>query len=67
MKGHSIPLITLRNFIFTPDRAHPATTYGYEQPNLVGHARVLKVAAYETNEQVRKRKDKNKAMCRCFE
>ena len=37
-------------------------TYGYKQPNLAGHAQVLKVAAYRTNGQVRKRKDKNKAM-----
>ena len=42
MKAHSIPLITLRDIVFTPDRAHPATTYGYEQPSLVGHAQVLK-------------------------
>ena len=62
MKGHSIPLITLRDFVFTPDQAHLATTYGYEQPSLTGHARVLKVAAYGTNGQVQKRKDKNKAM-----
>ena len=59
---HSIPLITIRDFVFTPDRAHPAMTYGYEQPSLAGYARVLKVAAYGTNGQVRKRKDKNKAM-----
>ena len=59
---HSIPLITLRDFVFTPDRARPAMTYGYEQPSLVRHAQVLKVVAYETNRQVRKRKDKNKAM-----
>ena len=62
MKGHSILLITLCDFVFTPDRAHPATTYGYEQSSLAGHAQVLKVAAYETNGQVQKRKDKNKAM-----
>ena len=62
MKGHSIPLITLRDFIFTPDRAHPAMTYGYEQPRLAGHAQVLKVATYGTNWQVQKRKDQNKAM-----
>jgi len=37
-------------------------TYGYEQPSLVGHARVLKVAAYRMNGQVQKRKDKNKAI-----
>ena len=52
MKGHSIPLITLCDFVFTPDRAHPAMTYGYEQPNLEGHVQVLKVAAYGTNGQV---------------
>jgi hypothetical protein len=45
-KGHSIPLFTLRDFVFTPNRAHPTTTYGYEQPSLAGHARVLQVAAY---------------------
>ena len=37
-------------------------TYGYEQLSLLGHAQVLKVAAYGTNGQVQKRKDKNKAM-----
>ena len=37
-------------------------TYGYEQPSLAGYAQVLKVAVYGTNGQVRKRKDKNKAM-----
>jgi len=42
MKGHSIPLIILHDFDFTPDRAHPTMTYGYEQPNLAGHAQVLK-------------------------
>ena len=52
MKGHSIPLITLRDFAFTPDRAHPATTYGYEQPSFAGHALVLEAAAYGTNGQV---------------
>ena len=51
-KGHSIPLITLRDFVFTPNRAHPAMTYGYEQPSLARYARVLKVAAYGMNEQV---------------
>ena len=48
-KGHSIPLITLRNFVLTPDRSHPAMTYGYEQLSLVGHTRAPKVAAYDTN------------------
>ena len=62
MKGHSIPLITLCDFVFTPDRAHPTTAYSHEQPSLMGHARVLKVAAYGTNGQVQKRKNKNKAM-----
>ena len=56
------PLIALRNFVLTPNRTHPATTYGYEQSSLAGHAWVLKVAAYGTNDQVQKRKDKNKAM-----
>ena len=37
-------------------------TYGYEQPNLEGHVQVLKVAAYGTNGEVQKIKDKNKAM-----
>ena len=36
-------------------------TYGYEQLSLVGHARVLKVAAYRSNGQVRKRKDKKQS------
>ena len=39
---HSIPLITLRNFVLTPNRTHPATTYGYEQLSPTGHAQVLK-------------------------
>ena len=55
-------MITLHDFVFTPDREHPAMTYGYEQPSLAGNAQVLKVAAYGTNGQVQKRKDKNKAM-----
>ena len=62
MKAHSIPLITLCDFVLTPDRAHPATTYGYEQPSLTDHTQVLKAAAYGMNGQVWKRKDKNKAM-----
>ena len=49
---HSILSITLRNFVFTPNRAHPATTYDYEQSSLAGHAQVLKVAAYGTNGHV---------------
>ena len=53
------PLIVLRNFVLTPNRTHPATTYGYEQLSPMGHAQVLKkAAAYETNRQVRRRKDK---------
>ena len=56
MKGHSIPLIILHDFDFTPDRAHPTMTYGYEQSSLTGHAQVLKVAAYGTNGQVQKKK-----------
>ena len=47
MKVHSIPLITLRDFVFTPDRAHPAMTYGYEQPSLAGHAQVLKSSSLQ--------------------
>ena len=35
-------MIALRNFVLTPNRTHPAMTYGYEQPSLVGHAQVLK-------------------------
>ena len=43
----------------------PATTYGYEQLSPVGHAQVLKkAAAYGTNGQVQKRKDKNKSYAR---
>ena len=42
MKAHSILLITLRDFVLTPNRTHPATTYGYEQPSLTGHVWVLK-------------------------
>ena len=62
MKAHSIPLITLYDFVLTPNRTHPAMTYDYEQPSLTSHTQVLKVAAYRMNGQVRKRKDKNKAM-----
>ena len=62
MKAHSISLITLCDFVFTPDRAHPAMTYGCEQSSFMGHAWVLKVTAYGTNGQVQKRKNKNKAM-----
>ena len=39
-------------------------TYGYEQLSLTGHARVLKVAAYESNRQVQKRKDKKRSYAR---
>ena len=59
------PLIVLHNFVLTPNRMHPATTYGHEQSSPVGHAQVLKkAAAYGTNGQVRKRKDKNKSYAR---
>ena len=47
------PLIVLGNFVLTPNRTHPATTYGYAQPSPMGHAQVLKKAvAYGTNWQV---------------
>ena len=39
-------------------------TYGYEQLSLAGHAWVLKVAAYGSNGQVRKRKDKKQSYAR---
>ena len=39
-------------------------TYGYEQLSLVGHALVLKVAAYGSNGQVQKRKDKKQSYAR---
>ena len=42
MKVHSIPLITLHDFVLTPNRTHPTTTYGYEQSSPTGHAQVLK-------------------------
>ena len=59
-KCFPFPSIVLHNFVLTPNRMHPTTTYGYEQPSPAGHAQVLKkVAAYETNRQVRKRKGKN--------
>ena len=65
MEVHSIPLIALRDFVLTPNRTHPAATYGYEQPSPTGHAQVLKTTAYGTNGQVRKkRKDKNKSYAR---
>ena len=51
MEAHSIPLITLRDSILTPNQTHPATTYSYRQPSPVGHAQVLKMAAtYGSNE-----------------
>ena len=59
------PLTVLHNFVLTPNRTHPATTYGYEQPSPAGHAQALKkAAAYVTNGQVRKRKDKNNSYAR---
>ena len=65
MEAHSIPLIAQRNFVLTPNRTHPATTYGYEQPSPMGHAQALKkAAAYGTNGQVRKRKDKSNSYAR---
>ena len=39
-------------------------TYGYEQLSIVGHARVLKVAAYGSNGLVQKRKDKKQSYAR---
>ena len=39
-------------------------TYGYEQLSLMGHARVLKVAAYGSNGQVQKRMDKKQSYAR---
>ena len=58
-------LITLRNFVLTPNQTHPTMTYGYEEPSPVGHAQVhKKAAAYGTNGQVRKTKDKNKSYAR---
>jgi len=39
-------------------------TYGYEQLSPAGHARALKVAAYGTNGQVRKRKNKKQSYAR---
>ena len=39
-------------------------TYGYEQLSLTGHAWVLKVAAFGSNGQVRKRKDKKQSYAR---
>ena len=39
-------------------------TYGYEQLNLAGHARVLKVVAYGSNGQEQKRKDKKQSYAR---
>ena len=56
MKGHSIPLIILHNFVFTPDRAHPAMTYGYEQPSLAGHAHVLKSYSLQKEQAGAKKK-----------
>ena len=59
------PLIALRNFVLTPNRTHPATTYGYKMLSPAGHAQVLKkAAAYGTDGQVRKRKDKNNSYAR---
>ena len=39
-------------------------TYDYEQLGLMGHAWVLKVAAYGSNGQVQKRKDKKQSYAR---
>ena len=39
-------------------------TYGYEQLSLVGHVWVLKVVAYGSNGQVRKRKNKKQSYAR---
>ena len=39
-------------------------TYCYEQLSLADHAQVLKVAAYGSNGQVRKRKDKKQSYAR---
>ena len=39
-------------------------TYDSEQLSLAGHAWVLKVAAYGSNGQVRKRKDKKQSYAR---
>ena len=39
-------------------------TYGYKQLSLIGHTRVLKVVAYGSNRQVRKRKDKKQRYAR---
>jgi len=39
-------------------------TYGYEQLSLAGHGRVLKVAAYGSNWEVQKRKDKKQSYAR---
>ena len=39
-------------------------TYGYKQLSLAGHTRVLKVAAYGSNGQVQKRKDKKQSYAR---
>ena len=64
-KHISFPLTVLRNFVLAPNRTHLATTYGYEQPSPTGHAQALKkAAAYGTNGQVRKRKDKNNSYAR---
>ena len=58
-KGHSISLITLRDFVFTLDQAHPTMTYGYEQLSLVGHVRVLKVVAYGSTGRCEKERTRN--------
>ena len=39
-------------------------TYSYVQLSLAGHAQVLKVAAYSSNEQVPERKNKKQSYAR---
>ena len=60
---HSIPLITLCDFVFTPNRAYPATTYGSKQPSLAGQAQVLKrCSLWNDQASAKKERVKNKAM-----
>ena len=41
-KRFPFPLIVLHNIVLTPNRTHPAMTYGYEQSSPTDHAQVLK-------------------------
>jgi len=59
-KHFSFPLTVLRNFVLTPNQMHPAMTYGYEQPSLMGHARFFKLQPTERMGRCEKERMKTK-------